>query len=273
MQEGKESLIAMTTLEATDARNVRQNNRRNQRPFDLGRLLAAEMGAYESRDDSLAGSQADSDAEDAVSLPSSAGHSSTEEHPDNASTSANGLTLPAPLKAAGLASKLGQLPRGGVDSWAGSSREVIVEGGLKPDSWHSSLQAPHSTSNRPSEEGAPLQAAALGSWADLLPAGGSASCAGGRADAQEPELAFARGNATAARDTQPAESTAASQGFPRSTEAADVQQSAAGGPLRTDSASDEYLIGAVHHGCRGLSEDSRSSSRCNMIDTTKFLSI
>lgn len=256
MQEGKESSIAMTTLEAKDARNSRKNTRPNQRPFDLGRLLAAEMGAYEPMDDS----QTDSDAEDAVSLPSCANQSSADEHSDNASASAKKPALHAPLKAAEKMVKLGHLPGERVGDWAGSSREANMEGGLKPDSWHSSLQAPHLASSRPSEDGAPLEAAALGSWADLLPAGGSASWAGGHADAQDPDLASAGGIAPAARGARPADCAAVLQG--RSTEAADARQSAAGGTLHADAASDDYVIGAVHHGCRGLSEDSRSSSRC-----------
>ncbi|BDA50200.1 probable palmitoyltransferase ERF2 at C-terminar half [Coccomyxa sp. Obi] len=253
VEEGREFLIAMTTaVGAKDARKSRQNSRPNQRPFDLGRLLATEMGAYEPKDNSLAGSQTDSDAEDAVSLPSSANHSSAEEHSDNAPASAKEPALHAPLMSAGLMRKMGE----GVGDWVGSSREADMEGGLKPDSWHSSLQAPHLASGRPSDDGAPLEAAALGSWADLLPAGGSASWAGGRADVQEPDLASAGGIAPAARGARPADGAAASQG--RSTEAADGRQSAAGGTLRADAASDDFLIGAVHH---GLLEDSRRSSR------------
>lgn len=260
MQEGKESSIAMTIQEAKDARNSRGNTRSNQRPFDLGRLLAAEMGAYEPMADSLAGSQTGSDAEEALSLPGSPNHSSAEEHPNNAPAPAKERTWHTPLEVAGVTNKLGQLPEERVGAWAGSSREADVEAGIKPDSWHSSLQGPHSASGRPSENGAPLEAAALGSWADLLPAGGSARWAGGRSDAQEPDLASAGGIAPAARGARPADGAAASQG--RSTEAAGAWQSAAGGTLRADAASDDYLIGAVHHGCRGLSEDSRSSSRC-----------
>lgn len=256
VQEGKE-VLPLTNVATKGAQNSRQGRRTSQRPFDLGRLLAAEMGA-DDQDDSQAGSQSESDAEDAVSLPGSTGQSPSERH----TGSLRAAEQRAPLDAAsgGLMSAQTQLAARGaslgreISRGLGSFREAGAEAGLELDSWRSSLQVPDQaelSSDRLSKGGAPMGGGDLGGWADVLPAGGSLLCQG-TISGHEPDLAPG-GTALAARRSDLER---------RSTEGSSSQQSLAGYSQLGKAASDDFLIGAVHHGCRGLSEESRSSSRC-----------
>jgi hypothetical protein len=257
VQEGKE-VLPLTDVATKGAQNSRQGRRISQRPFDLGRLLAAEMGA-DDQDDSQAGSQSQSDAQDAVSLSGSTDQSPSEQH----TGSLRSAEQRAPLDAAsgGLISAQAQLAARGaslagreISRGLGSFREAGAEAGLEPDSWRSSLQAPDQaelSSGRLSEGGAPMGGGDLGGWADVLPAGGSL-LRQGTISGHEPDLA-PEGTALAARRSD-LES--------RSTEGSGSQQSLVGYSQLGKAASDDFLIGAVHHGCRGLSEESRSSSRC-----------
>lgn len=257
VQEGKE-VLPLRNVATKGAQNSRQGRRTSQRPFDLGRLLAAEMGA-DDLDDSQAGSQSQSDAEDAVSLPGSTDQSPSEQQ----TGSLRAAEQRAPLDAAsgGLISAQTQLAARGaslagreISRGLGSFREAGAEAGLEPDSWRSSLQAPDQaelSSGRLSEGGAPMGGGDLGGWADVLPAGRSL-LRQGTISGHEPDLA-PEGTALAARRSD-LES--------RSTEGSGSQQSLVGYSQLGKATSDDFLIGAVHHGCRGLSEESRSSSRC-----------
>lgn len=223
-----------------------RSRRKRHRPFDLGRLLAAEMVSAQPD-----GSSASSDSEDAVSLPGSTGHPPAAQQPEEPQhKNDNELKLgareaPSVLPTAGPRqpflggpSMAGQRA-GAPGSWPGSLGRPAATAGaeLEPDSWRSSLHAPAQAS----EEGTPLEAGCLGSWSDVLPTGQTptgfplvpdAAPLEGPPVATETEAGRSGGTLTG-RSTQPA----------------------------AGSSGDDFLISAVHHGGRGLSDDSRTSSR------------
>ncbi len=265
MQEGKEALpltIATSNRCSKGVQKSGRGRRSSQRPFDLGRLLAAEMGA-DDLDDSQAGSQYQSESEDAVSLPGSAGKFPAEQQDDGALQMASQGVVCAPLDAASkeIAPQQRQLAAGGADSAGqalgqvpGSWRGSFKEAGPEPDSWRSWLHAPDQAGHS-SEGGAPMGGGdTLGGWADVLPAGGSLPPQ--RGGQISPDLATG-GIALAAYRS---EGSIEPEG--PSSEGSGSQQNLAGSLCSAEAGSSDFLIGAVHHGCRGLSEDSRSSSRC-----------